>query len=88
MSEQLPPRKIGPRLGLGFGFRIRIRIKIGGRQFSSGAIFLEPFTLKYLNLRFRFFECKYFIFITLTTSDRTRLRMKRNLKAIAWERYF
>ena len=38
---QLPPRKIARRLGLGVWFRVRVRIMVG-KQFSSGAIVLEP----------------------------------------------
>ena len=34
----------------------------------------------YLNLRFRFFECKFFTFITLNPCGRTRLIFKINVK--------
>ena len=40
VSGQLRPRKIAHRLGL--GFRLELALELGGRQFSSGAIVLEP----------------------------------------------
>ena len=43
--------------------------------------------LQYSNLRFRFFECKFFTFITLNDSGRTRLIFKINVKMKAWERF-
>ena len=46
VSGKLPPRKIAPRLGSGFGFRLALELGLGG-QFSSGAIFLEPFNTEY-----------------------------------------
>ena len=42
LSEQLPPRKIAPRLGLGFGLGLVLRL---GGQLSSGTIVLEPYYL-------------------------------------------
>ena len=43
MSGKLPRRKIGPPVRLRVWFRISVRIRAGG-QFSSEAIFLEPFS--------------------------------------------
>ena len=41
---------------------------------------LQIFTLQYLNLRFRFFECKFFTFITVNSGDRNRLNLKEMSK--------
>ena len=41
-SWKLPPRKIAPRSGLGFVLGLVLELGSGGEQFSSGAIFLEP----------------------------------------------
>ena len=42
VSGQMRLRKIVPRLGLGFGLGLALELRLGGRQFSSGAIALEP----------------------------------------------
>ena len=47
VSGKLPPRKIAPWSGSGFGLGLALELGLegGGGQFSSGAIFLEPFML-------------------------------------------
>ena len=45
VSGKLPPRKIAPWSGSGFGLGLALELGLEGGQFSSGAIFLEPFML-------------------------------------------
>ena len=46
VSGKLPSRKIAPWSGSGFGLGLALELGLeGGGQFSSGAIFLEPFML-------------------------------------------
>ena len=40
--ENCPGGKLAPRSGLGFGLGLALEFRVGG-QFSSEAIFLEPF---------------------------------------------
>ena len=42
VSGQLRPRKIAPWLELGFGLGLALELRLGGSQFSSGAIVLKP----------------------------------------------
>ena len=53
VPEQLPPRKIAPRLGLGLG------LGSGGGQFSPGAIVLEPFNIYVVLYVFKFITTIY-----------------------------
>ena len=42
VSRKLPPMKIAPQSGPGFDLGLALELGLGGGQFSSGAIFLEP----------------------------------------------
>ena len=48
----------------------KVKLQVGNSTFT------EINELKILNLRVRFFECKFFTFITLNPSGKTRLILK------------
>ena len=63
VSGQLPPRKIGSRLGLGLG----LGLVLGLGQFSSRAVVLKPFhdkmTVKKIQ-EFYIYRTKYYLVLS------------------------